>query len=133
MKTLIFGALMGLFGSLAIALSSAIAWPAWVLFLAWVCFYLYGKSSKRILIIYFQIMLGVLLSIVMQTVGIMLSKTFGELGQYVSIFVFVGSLAFLIKVKHLHDLTAWFLGFVVFFGTETDASAFAILKNILGP
>ena len=115
MKTTIFGALMGLFGGLAVFLSISLNWPGWVLFLAWVCFYLYGKSAKKSLNIYLQITLGIVLAILIELVGGFLIGAIGGLGLYVAIFFFIGSLAFLIKIKGLHDLTAWFFGLVVFF------------------
>lgn len=133
MKTTIFGALMGLFGGLAVFLSISLHWPGWVLFLAWVCFYLYGKSTKKSLNIYIQITLGIVLAVLIELVGGLLIGAIGGLGLYVAIFFFIGSLAFLIKIKGLHDLTAWFIGLVVFFGVEPELRPIEIAHQLLLP
>ena len=133
MKTVIFGALMGLFGVFAVYISITFGWPGWILFLAWVCFYLYGKTVKKSLNIYLQIVLGIVLSILMDFFGGIFSETIGEIGFYLSIFLFVGSLAFLIKIKGLHDLTAWFFGFIVYFGIEPELGFVPIVHQLLLP
>ena len=63
MKTLAFGLLMGLFGAIAVFVSITLGWKVWVLFLAWVCFYIYGKKTLKLFSIYIQIILGIDLSI----------------------------------------------------------------------
>ena len=133
MKTTIFGALMGLFGGLAVFLSISLNWQGWVLFLAWVCFYLYGKSNKKSMNVYLQILLGIVLSILIEFVGGFLTGIIGEMGLYLSIFFFIGSLAFLIKIKGLQDLTAWFIGLVVFFGVEPELTLLDIAHQLLVP
>jgi hypothetical protein len=133
MKTLFFGSLMGLFGAFAVYISLAFNMPAWVLFLAWVCFYFYGKLPKRIINIYLQIVLGIILSALIEISGEILSTGIGNTGRYLAIFFFVGSLAYLIKIRGLHDLTAWFLGFVTFFGTGVEVSFIPLLRTLLIP
>lgn len=133
MKTLIFGDLMGAFGAFAFFLQFPWGWPGWVLFLAWVCFYVYGRSMKRSLNIYLQIVLGICLSIGIVLLGEHLVPILGQFGRYVAIFVLVGAMAFLIRIENLHDLTAWFFGFVVFFGTEPQLSPVAIANTLLLP
>ena len=133
MKTAIFGIIMGLFGSLAVYISITFGWSGWVLFLAWVCFYVYGKTINKSLNIYLQIVLGIVLSILIQVSGEFLTEIFGQLGFYLSIFFFVGSLAFFIKIKGLHDLTAWFFGFIVFFGVEPELNPLHLAHQLLLP
>ena len=65
-KTLTFGSLMGIFGAIAVFVSISFSFPGWVLFLAWVCFYLFGKSVKKSLSIYLHITLGIGLGILIQ-------------------------------------------------------------------
>ena len=133
MKTTLFGALMGLFGGLAVYLSLSAGWPGWILFLAWVCFYLYGKSVTRSLSIYLQIVLGIGLGILIEVSGHFFTEMIGGMGLYLAIFLGIGSLAFLIKIKGLHDLTAWFFGLVVFFGAEPQLAPLHIGYQLLLP
>jgi len=133
MKTLAFGSLMGLFASLAVFLSISLGWKGWVLFLAWVCFYVYGKKPKRMLNIYVQIALGIGLSILIELLGGFLMERIGDIGLYIAIFLLIGSLAYLIKIKGLHDLTAWFFGLVVFFGIEPELNPLDIIHLLLLP
>ena len=133
MKTTIFGALMGLFGGLAVFISLAAGWPGWILFLAWVCFYLYGKSVTRSLSIYLQIGLGVGLGVLIEVSGHFFTGVIGGMGLYLAIFLFIGSLAFLIKIKGLHDLTAWFFGLIIFFGAEPRLNPLHIGYQLLLP
>ncbi|RDC62428.1 DUF1097 domain-containing protein [Adhaeribacter pallidiroseus] len=133
MKTFLFGAIMGLFGALAVYLSISLEWPGWVLFMAWICFYLYGKSVQKSLNIYLQIILGIGLSVLIELAGEFLAGFVGEFGPYLAIFILIGSLAFLIKIKNLHDLTAWFFGLVVFYGAEPTIALIPIIKQLFLP
>ncbi len=133
MKTIAFGSLMGLFGALAVFLSITLRWKGWVLFLAWVCFYLYGKKPKRMLSVYLQISLGIGLGILIELSGSLLIRYIGPPGLFVVIFMLIGSLAFLVKIKGLQDLTAWFLGLIVFFGVEPDLHPKEIAQLLLFP
>lgn len=133
MKTLIFGSLMGIFGAFAVFLSSTIGWPGWVLFMTWVCFYLFGKSIKKSLNIYLQIVLGIGLGILIETLGGYFSESIGMLGLYLAIFLLIGSLAFLTKIKGLGDIAAWFIGLIVFFGVEPHIEILPIAKMLLLP
>jgi hypothetical protein len=133
MKTLMFGALMGIFGALAVFLSISIGWPGWILFIAWVSFYLFGKSIKKSFNIYLQITLGIGLGILMETFGKLFSGSMGIWGLYLAIFLLIGSLAFLTKIKGLNDIAAWFLGLIVFFGAEPHIEILPIAKMLLLP
>jgi hypothetical protein len=133
MKTLIFGSLMGLFGAFAVFLSITIGWPGWVLFMTWVCFYLFGKSIKKSLNIYLQIVLGICLGILIETLGGIFLESVGMLGLYLAIFLLIGSLAFLTRIKGLNDIAAWFIGLIVFFGVEPHIEILPITKMLLLP
>jgi hypothetical protein len=134
MKTLIFGASMGSFGALAVFLSFTFGWPGWVLFMAWVCFYLFGKSLKKSLNIYLQIVLGIVLGILIETLGQFLSAVIGNMfGFYLAILLLIGSLAFSTKIKGLGDIAAWFIGLIVFFGAEPPLALVSVARTLLLP
>lgn len=133
MKTFIFGSLMGIFGAFAVFLSITIGWPSWVLFMAWVCFYLFGKSIKKSLNIYLQIVLGIGLGVLIESLGGYFSVYIGIWGMYMAIFLLIGSLAFITKIKALGDIAAWFIGLIVFFGVGPDIEILPITKMLLLP
>lgn len=115
MKTVIFGTLMGFFGCLAVFSSISLVFPGWVLFMTWVCFYLFGTSLKKSANIYLQIILGIGLGVLIELTGEFFSHAIGGFGLYLAIFLLIGSFAFLTKIKGLNDLAAWFIGLIVFF------------------
>ncbi len=43
MKTFLIGIILGLFGAFAVALAFGLQWPAWVMFIAWVSYYIFVK------------------------------------------------------------------------------------------
>jgi hypothetical protein len=131
MKTLLSGALMGLFGATAVLLSQTLQWPGWVLFIAWVSFYLFGKSVKKSVYIYLQMILGIGLAVLIQVTGRALSEAFGLLGLPLAVFLFIGSLAFITKIKGLGDIAAWFLGLIVFFGIHPAIEFLSIARLLL--
>ena len=65
--------------------------------------------------------------------GNFLINILGEIGLYISIFLLISSLAFLIKIKGLNDLTAWFFGLIVFFGIEPKIQVYDIFHLLLIP
>lgn len=124
---------MGLCGALAVFLSISVGWPGWVLFMAWVSFYLFGKSLKKSLNIYLQITLGIGLGILIETFGKLFSESIGMWGLYLAIFLLIGSLAFFTRIKGLRDIAAWFIGLIVFFGVAPHIEILRIAKMLLLP
>jgi small-conductance mechanosensitive channel len=131
MKTLASGAAMGLFGAAAVLLSHVLEWPGWVLFIAWVSFYLFGKSVKRSIAIYLQIALGIVLGVLIRTTGTVFAEAMGLFGLPLSVFLFIGLLAFVTKIKGLTDVAAWFIGLIVFFGTHPPLEFTSITRLLL--
>jgi hypothetical protein len=131
MKTLIFGVIMGLFGSAAVMLSEIMQWQGWVLFIAWVSFYLFGKSLKRSISIFLQIALGITLGVLIRTTGTVFAEAIGLFGLPLAVFLFIGLLAFITKIKGLTDIAAWFIGLIVFFGTHPPLEFTSIARLLL--
>lgn len=118
MKTLVTGSIMGLFGAAAVLVASTLHWPTWVMFMAWVSFYLFGKSLTTSIPVFIQIVLGMVMGVLIQMVGMRLSSVIGEVGFPAAIFLFIGSLAFIAKIKPLNNIPAWFVGLIIFFGVH---------------
>ncbi|WP_035644049.1 DUF1097 domain-containing protein [Flavobacterium sp. ASV13] len=128
MKTFQTAFLFGLFGAVAVSISFAAQWPTWVMFIAWVSYYIFGRSIKNSASAFLQIILGILMGAMIQFTGILLSSYLGAFGLPVSIFIFIGSLAYISKVEVLSSIPAWFLGLIVFFGIHPKLEPVPLLE-----
>lgn len=128
MKTFSIGLILGLFGSVAVAISFALQWPTWVMFVAWVSYYLFGKTLKTSLPVLIQIALGIIMGILIQLTGKWLSGYIGGLGLPVAVFFFIGSLSYISQLKKLNSIPAWFIGLIIFFGAHPPIAALPIME-----
>jgi len=127
MKTFSIGLILGLFGAVAVAISFALQWPTWVMFVAWVSYYLFGKTLKTSLPVLIQIALGIIMGVLIQASGKWLSGYFGGLGLPVAVFFFIGSLAYISQLKKLNCIPAWFLGLIIFFGAHPPIAPLPVI------
>lgn len=128
MHTFFVSLIMGLFGAIAVTTSSHFSWPTWVMFIAWVSYYLFGKSLKTAKMSFIQILCGILMGIAMQTTAGFLAGTLGSLSFPVTVFFFIGALAYITKIKNLNNIPAWFIGLIVFFGVHPQIDLLPILS-----
>lgn len=128
MKTLTSGIILGLFGAAAVIISFALHWPTWVMFVAWVSYYLFGKTFKTSVPVFIQIILGITMGILMQLSGYWLSNFIGSAGLPLAVFFFIGSMAYLSKLKTLNSIPAWFLGLIIFFGAHPALEPLPVLE-----
>ena len=88
MKTFSTAILLGLFGAAAVAVSFKLQWPTWVMFIAWVSYYLFGKSWKTSLLPFIQIVLGIIMGTLIQSGGKWISGFAGAWGLPIAVFFF---------------------------------------------
>ncbi|MDX6183943.1 DUF1097 domain-containing protein [Flavobacterium sp. Fl-77] len=127
MKTFLTAIIFGLFGAVAVSISFAAQWPTWVMFIAWVSFYIFGKNIKTSFFAFIQIILGITMGVMIELTGFFLGSYLGVFGLPLSIFLFIGSLAYLSTIKSLSNIPAWFLGLIVFFGIHPKLEPLPIL------
>lgn len=132
MKTLINAIILGLFGAIAVTISFLLQWPTWVMFLAWVSYYLFGKSIKTSIPILIQIILGIIMGVSIQLTAGLLTRFVGGIGFQIAVFIFIGSLAYLSKIKGLNSIPAWFVGLIILFGIHPEVE-FIPIFNLLIP
>lgn len=132
MKTFSTAILLGLFGAAAVAVSFKLQWPTWVMFIAWVSYYLFGKSWQTSLLPFIQIILGIIMGILIQSGGKWISSFAGALGLPIAVFFFIGSLAYISRFTKLHNIPAWFLGLIIFFGVHPPVD-FIPVASLLVP
>jgi hypothetical protein len=131
MKTFQTAVLFGLFGAVAVSISFAAQWPTWVMFIAWVSYYIFGRNIKNSAFALLQIILGIAMGAMIQFVGMFLGGYLGAFGLPISIFIFIGSLAYLSKIKGLSSIPAWFLGLIVFFGIHPKLEPLSLLELVI--
>ncbi|MBW8244889.1 DUF1097 domain-containing protein [Muricauda oceani] len=128
MKTLITGLSMGLLGALAVFVTFSLQWPTWVLFIAWVSYYLFGMSIKASLHTLLNMTAGFLLGILMATLTHMLEQGLGRFAMPTVVLVCISLLPYLSKIRYLENIPAWFLGLIVYFGVHPPLEARPVLN-----
>ena len=117
MRTLLMAISTGLLGAIALALCSYLHWPAWVLFIAWVSYHLYGRSWRISIQVFFVIILGFILGFLIRCTSDWLMKSIGVIGLPIAGFFFIGALPYIARIRSLASIAAWFIGLALFFGT----------------
>ncbi|RDC55950.1 DUF1097 domain-containing protein [Pedobacter chinensis] len=131
MKTLPIAIAFGLFGAVAVTVSFSQQWPTWVMFVAWVSFYIFGKTWQSSLWAFLQIVLGMGMAVLIQVTAGLLSQLIGTLGFAASVFFYIGSLAYFARTKRLNNITAWFLGLIILFGVHPPLEPLPILQLLV--
>ncbi|MBU2903142.1 DUF1097 domain-containing protein [Maribacter dokdonensis] len=116
MKQFLTASIMGFFGAFATLISFSFHLPSWVLFLAWISYYLFGKSVKSAIQILLPLTCGILMGITIQLFGGGLSDYLGNFGFPIAVFIWITSLSYFSKIKRLENIPAWFIGLIIFFG-----------------
>lgn len=129
MKSLKQALTMGLTGAIAVFTASFFGLPTWVLFMAWVSYYLFGTKTKTALLILIQQVFGILIAMIIQYFGTYFSETLGSLGFPLIVFIVMIGVFYISKLKYLNTIPAYFLGMIVWFGSksQTDVNLFLLL------
>lgn len=131
MKTFLTALVMGLCGAVAVTVSSTAGWPTWVMFIAWISYYLFGKTIKSASNGLLQICTGILLGICIKFLAGALAPVLGGLGFPLSVFLMIASLAFLSRIKGLGNLPAWFMGLIILFGVNPEMNILSISQLLI--
>lgn len=128
MKSFLQALTLGLLAGLASLLTFSADLPTWVLFLGWTSYFLFGQKTKSTFYVYIQQLIGILLAISIIYFGNFLSERLGSQWFHCSVFVILFGVFYVTKFKIFNELTAYFLGMVVWFGLDTDPTLEKILK-----
>lgn len=131
MKTLPIAIAFGFFGAVAVTVSFSLQWPTWVMFVAWVSFYIFGKKIETSLWALLQIVLGMMMAILIQVTAGGLQQLIGGLGFPLAVFLYIGSLAYFAGTKKLNNIPAWFLGLIILFGVHPPLEPLPVLKLLI--
>ncbi len=127
MKTFLTALIMGAFGAVAVFTSFSLEFPTWVMFIAWVSYYVFGRSFNTSAVALLQIALGITMGAVMQVLAQGLTALIGPLGFPLAVFILIGSLVYIAKVKLLGNIPAWFIGLIIFFGVHPAIEPLPVL------
>jgi len=131
MKTLPTAIAFGLFGAIAVTISFSLQWPTWVMFVAWVSFYIFGRTWQASIKTFLQITLGMIMAVLIQLTAGLLTTLVGPLGFPLSVFFFIGSLPYVARTKNLNNIPAWFLGLIILFGVHPELEPLPIAKLLI--
>ncbi len=129
MKSLKQALLLGFISSIAVFTASYLGLPVWVLFIAWVSYYLFGTKIKTATSIFVQQTLGILIAMIIQYFGTYFSETLNLLGFPIIVFTVMIGVFYISKLKYLNTIPAYFLGMIVWFGSKAqiDINLFFLL------
>lgn len=124
---------LGFMGSVAIFTASYFALPAWVLFIAWVSFHLFGTNAKTACYVLVQQLFGILIGMLIQYSGIYLSSKIGSLGFPIAVFIAMIGVFYISKMKQFNIVPAYFLGLITWFASGLEMnlkSLFTLLISL---
>ncbi len=122
---------MGLSGAIAVSVSFSAGWPTWVMFIAWVSYFLFGRDLISTCLSLLQICAGILMGISIQLSAGILSPVLAGIAFPLTVFLLIGSLAYLSQIKGLNNIPAWFIGLIIFFGVHPEIKAVPVMKLII--
>lgn len=128
MKSSLLALALGLLASSATLFTFSANLPTWVLFLGWTSYFLLSKNIRSSLLIYIQQLLGILLAILIISLGDFLVEKFGAIWFHCSVAIILTAVFYVTKLKTLNVLPAYFLGMIVWFGLQTNPTLVEIAK-----
>jgi len=120
MKSLKQALTMGLTGAIAVFTASYFGLPTWVLFMAWVSYYLFGTKTKTAFLVLIQQIFGILIAMGIQYLGTSLSETLAIFGFPIIVFIVMIGVFYISKLKYLNNIPAYFLGMIIWFGSNSE-------------
>jgi len=128
MKSFLLALTLGILAGLASWFTFLTSLPTWVLFLAWTSYFLFGQNIKSTFLIFIQMLLGILLAIIIIYLGDFLEDNLGSQWFHCSVAIVLFATFYVTKLKVLNMLTAYFLGMVIWFASNTELNWKEIFK-----
>lgn len=113
--------IVGIMSAIAVSLTLHLNLYTWVLFMAWVSFFVFGKEPKQMALTFAQIVLGMGIGILMMVKGHFLGGILGGFGPSIAIIVVMALLMYFVpNLKPINTIPAYFMGIIIFFGTHPE-------------
>lgn len=116
---LIRALIIGIMSAIAVVATLQLKLHTWVLFMAWVSFFIFGKKPKQILFSFLQIVLGIGIGILLMLKSKLLWGFVGDLGLPIAVVLIMTIFIYLVpRLKPLNTIPIYFMGIIIFFGTH---------------
>lgn len=91
----------------------------WVLFMAWVSFFIFGKEPKQMALSFTQIVIGIGIGALLMLKSKFLTAYIGDAGLPIAVVVIIATFMYLVpRLKSLNTIPIYFMGLIIFFGTH---------------
>ena len=71
------------------------------------------------------------MGVLIQVAAALFRNLIGNLSLPVSVFFFIGSMPYIMKLKTFNNIPVWFLGLIVFFGVHPPIAAVALMELLI--
>jgi hypothetical protein len=113
-------ALVGLIAGVAVYSANVFSMTGWILFMAWISYFLFGPSFTRAMWAMAQMLVGVLLSVGVIAASQALAPAFGMWGNIGVVVLLVTALGFLEDVPPINVIPSYYIGLVIFIATGSS-------------
>ena len=111
--------IVGLMSAIAVSSTINLNLPTWVLFMAWVSFFVFGKQPKQMALSFIQIVIGMAVGVLIVLKAKLLSGLIGNAGLPITVVITITVFMYLIpKLKPINTIPLYFMGMIIFFGTH---------------
>src|SRR5690606_2586749 len=113
--------IVGVMSAIAVVSTHQLNLHTWVLFMAWVSFFLFGKAPKQMLLSFTQIVIGIGIGVLLMVKSKFLSAVVGAAGLPIAVVLVIAVFMYLApKLKPLNTIPIYFFGLIIFFGTHPE-------------
>jgi hypothetical protein len=111
--------IVGVMSAIAVVSTHQLNLHTWVLFMAWVSFFIFGNEPKQMVISFTQIVIGIGIGVVLMLKSKFLTAYIGDAGLPIAVVVIIATFMYLVpRLKPLNTIPIYFMGLIIFFGTH---------------
>jgi len=131
---LLHSILVGIIAGVAVWSAATFNLTGWILFMAWISYFLFGPTLRSNAWAFAQMIVGVLLSLLVIQSSMALAPLIGIWGNVGVVILLVAVLGLLEDVQPINVLPAYYIGLVIFIATglpPVPASLWLVIPPIL--
>lgn len=111
--------IVGVMSAIAVVSTHQLNLHTWVLFMAWVSFFIFGKEPKQMALSFTQIVIGIGIGALLMLKSKFLTAYIGDAGLPIAVVVIIATFMYLVpRLKSLNTIPIYFMGLIIFFGTH---------------
>ena len=116
-EKLLHSTLVGIIAGLAVLTANLSGMTGWILFMAWISYFLFGPTTRDAIWALGQMLVGVLLSVGVIAASQALAPAFGMWGNIGVVVLLVTVLGLLEDVPPINVIPSYYIGLVIFIAT----------------